>query len=88
MAEYFTYNALPPKEDPVMTQPGPLASDQETFNKMMKAKQENGPGYWPVMREVFAKDFAELPKQRFKIDRKSTRLNSSHTDISRMPSSA
>ncbi len=27
-------------------------------------------------------------EQRFKIDRKSTRLNSSHTDISRMPSSA
>ena len=25
---------------------------------------------------------------RFKADRKSTRLNSSHTDISRMPSSA
>ena len=67
MAEYFTYNALPPKEDPAMTQPGPLAVDKETFEKMMKAKQENGPGYWTVMREVFAKDFAELPKQRFKV---------------------
>ena len=27
-------------------------------------------------------------KNRFKVDRKSTRLNSSHTDSSRMPSSA
>ena len=30
----------------------------------------------------------ELNKINSKIDRKSTRLNSSHTDISRMPSSA
>ena len=28
------------------------------------------------------------PPTRLNIDRKSTRLNSSHTDISRMPSSA
>mgnify|MGYP003337533000 CR=1 FL=1 len=30
----------------------------------------------------------DLPTENFNADRKSTRLNSSHTDISRMPSSA
>ena len=34
-------------------------------------------------------DFADVPKAlEAGVDRKSTRLNSSHTDISRMPSSA
>ena len=33
-------------------------------------------------------DLFILGEQRFAEDRKSTRLNSSHTDISRMPSSA
>ena len=32
--------------------------------------------------------FVELKAPRGRLDRKSTRLNSSHTDISRMPSSA
>ena len=31
---------------------------------------------------------AQMKKQKDKTDRKSTRLNSSHTDSSRMPSSA
>ena len=34
------------------------------------------------------KDFGETDLFKVEIDRKSTRLNSSHTDISRMPSSA
>ena len=38
----------------------------------------------------FGPDFYGLPRNTSKLtlDRKSTRLNSSHTDISRMPSSA
>ena len=67
MPEYFSYKALPPKEDPAITQPGPLASDQQTFDKMMSAKQANDINYWPTMREVFATDFANLPKERFKV---------------------
>ena len=41
-----------------------------------------------MMQEV--KEFSELVKEQynFLIDRKSTRLNSSHNVISRMPSSA
>ena len=38
----------------------------------------------------FGKKFTEVVLKEYnpKVDRKSTRLNSSHTDISRMPSSA
>ena len=35
-----------------------------------------------------APDFVVVLGDRYEVDRKSTRLNSSHTDISRMPSSA
>ena len=53
-------------------------------------------GYWPWLKELEIKEqFVTearaliLPKEpKRAIDRKSTRLNSSHTDISRMPSSA
>ena len=38
--------------------------------------------------QAIAKAVEEAKKDFFKVDRKSTRLNSSHTDISRMPSSA
>ena len=38
--------------------------------------------------EAFAKDLSCNPHSFLIGDRKSTRLNSSHTDISRMPSSA
>ena len=37
---------------------------------------------------IFTKDIKELQNRNIIEDRKSTRLNSSHTDISRMPSSA
>ena len=57
---------------------------------------------WGSGLKVFARWFSQIGKfltgveihpaaaigRRFVIDRKSTRLNSSHTDISRMPSSA
>ena len=39
-----------------------------------------------IYNPAYDKDIYSLSKA--KIDRKSTRLNSSHTDISRMPSSA
>ena len=38
--------------------------------------------------KVPAAEFAGQNQALFSLDRKSTRLNSSHTDISRMPSSA
>ena len=40
-----------------------------------------------AVENFVAGDFVDA-KERLKQDRKSTRLNSSHTDISRMPSSA
>ena len=39
-------------------------------------------------KEVVEKALKELKTKVEEVDRKSTRLNSSHTDISRMPSSA
>ena len=57
--------------------------------------KNNGRG--PTMSEAIVTDANGLPVQwaiggtttfGSKVDRKSTRLNSSHTDISRMPSSA
>ena len=41
-------------------------SNSEMAQKMIKVKQENGPDFWPVMREVFAHDLKTLPKTRFK----------------------
>ena len=53
--------------------------------------KETPTGGWYVPPAVFAVDDVNHPlmqKELFGPDRKSTRLNSSHTDISRMPSSA
>ena len=56
-----------------------------------------GKGRWPVLllgetgtgKEVVARAIQGSSERAGKaLDRKSTRLNSSHTDISRMPSSA
>ena len=49
-----------------------------------RASQQAG---GPERRVVGVSRFSD-PAVRAKLDRKSTRLNSSHTDISRMPSSA
>jgi len=35
--------------------------------KMIKAKQVNGPDYWSIMREVFAYDCGHLPFTRFRL---------------------
>lgn len=66
MTEYFSYNTTE-KVDPMMTMQPPLASSQETFNKMIEAKRVNDGTYWTKMREVFAEDFEKLPKERFKV---------------------
>jgi len=65
MSEFFTYTTN--RVDPLMTAQPPLASSQESFNKMMEAKRVNDGTYWTKMREVFAEDFAKLPKERFKV---------------------
>jgi hypothetical protein len=44
-----------------------FSSDSEWTKKMMRAKQEDGPDYWPTMRKVFEHDFKTLPKNRFKV---------------------
>ena len=65
MSEFFTYSTN--RADPLMTAQPPLASSQESYNKMHAAKQANDGTYWTKMREVFAEDFAKLPKERFKV---------------------
>lgn len=65
MSEYFRYSTTP--ENPAMTAPAPLASNKYSYQKMMAAKQANDGNYWTVMREVFATDFENLPKERFKV---------------------
>jgi len=43
--------------------------DHNSLNsqKMIKAKQVNGPEYWPTMREVFEYDCKHLPLSRFRL---------------------
>jgi hypothetical protein len=40
--------------------------NSEMAQKAIKAKQVNGPDYWPTMREVFAYDCETLPFPRFR----------------------
>ena len=54
---------------------GPCYPGTDEFLKMTSWCEANAKGSWDSYMGYFA-------------DRKSTRLNSSHTDISRMPSSA
>ena len=73
--------------------------ETEKWNNMVAKVIENGPlafkkrdsmEPWPEGSWCEPGDFIRVPKwggDRWE-DRKSTRLNSSHTDISRMPSSA
>lgn len=41
--------------------------NSENSQKMIRAKQVNGPDYWPTMREVFKYDCAHLPLPRFRL---------------------
>ena len=43
---------------------------------------------WTTIIELTAEDLEGLPYRDWETDRKSTRLNSSHRSLSRMPSSA
>ena len=65
MSEYFRYSTEP--SNPAMTAPAPLASSKHLFEKMLAAKQAGKDNYWTVMCEVFAEDFKNLPKERFKV---------------------
>jgi hypothetical protein len=51
--------------------PAPLFPDFDPYSelgqKVVKAKQNDGPEYWSVMREVLLKDFNTLPRERFKV---------------------
>jgi hypothetical protein len=67
MSEFFQYSAMPPREDPRMTAPAPIATSKEIFEKMMAAKEVNDGNYWPTMCEVFATDLENLPMERFKV---------------------
>jgi hypothetical protein len=41
--------------------------ESENSQKMIQAKNVNGPDYWPTMREVFKYDCAHLPLNRFRL---------------------
>ena len=45
-------------------------------------------GFWRRCYAMVVKEFIQLRRDRVSLDRKSTRLNSSHKTVSRMPSSA
>ena len=55
------------------------------FSSVLSSKQAP---IWNAGRDTLLQLQRELPKPRKQLDRKSTRLNSSHTATSRMPSSA
>ena len=56
------------------------------------SKEDTGHGTWIITSKkgmvLVPYDFPKLPSQDDQEDRKSTRLNSSHIPLSRMPSSA
>ncbi len=59
------------------------------FNRYKIDKNENTPMEFRIPDNMYLTLLAETGVVGFSgLDRKSTRLNSSHTDISRMPSSA
>ena len=59
-----------------------LGVSLKSVNKLIQNKQS----ITIEMAKLLSRAFGQSPQ--YWIDRKSTRLNSSHTDISRMPSSA
>ena len=68
-----------------------LLKHTELKKVIKERKDSKSITYIITIKEEFSKDDTILEKdtdKEHKKDRKSTRLNSSHTDISRMPSSA
>ena len=61
---------------------------RETPARVARAFQENFAGLWMSPEEVLTTTFDAGHRELIIVDRKSTRLNSSHEWISRMPSSA
>ena len=57
-------------------------SSKEIFEETLKADPECGIAYWGIALSLLLNPHVPPP------DRKSTRLNSSHPQLSRMPSSA
>ena len=57
-------------------------------NAVLQKKASKDPYHWMKSGGRIAGGMAAVLAVGFVLDRKSTRLNSSHTDISRMPSSA
>ena len=69
--------------------------NDDTLGRALDRLYENGPTkiFMQISLNTLTKlgikrDFFHLDTTSISVDRKSTRLNSSHTDISRMPSSA
>ena len=62
----FSFNSNPNANIPAPIWPD-FHPQSEWSQRMIQAKNENGPNYWPTMRQVFAHDFETLPKNRFKV---------------------
>ena len=64
-----------------------IYSNEEKRMHIHVVKAENEAKYWLEPNIELAENFGFNTKE-LSLDRKSTRLNSSHTDMSRIPSSA
>ena len=71
-----------------MVSVNPVSSFALARTKSTKKKQTQNPQVFYAENSAAAARFLDLLASNNKADRKSTRLNSSHTDSSRMPSSA
>jgi hypothetical protein len=66
--EYFTYNTQPKVTlHPKMATPAPLFSSEDSYKRIVEAKQKNGNTFWDTMRVAFEEDYKNLPLQRFKV---------------------
>ena len=60
----------------------------ERFSLEVVNKGHKKVSHWLIINRIRWEVYLETTGEEFKIDRKSTRLNSSHRSLSRMPSSA
>ena len=60
----------------------------DVHKKSIEVSVLNGRNAAPEIEKALPNEGAKIKSFFDRLDRKSTRLNSSHTDISRMPSSA
>ena len=73
------------EKNQIITKLNNLNSLEFTFNQIINEKIEKGNCILEFPGKLKCNYFDDKQKE---LDRKSTRLNTSHTDISRMPSSA